>query len=292
MDQRDAPASVSPEAPSPDVAKAYLDGIGAVEKRRDERIDRRAMGWLDIVSGAVLGAYVTLALSMLRGEAGATFPLLLVAMGLWIQLSAGLQERNGAQRRPTGYSWWGWSALIVVLVVGFAAMFVLRLLDAQIPEPFFFVPGAIAFVAFLSRGIRQLALARGSSGVSRRAHRSLSRVESTGTAVIGLMMGAAIFVAAVPNDFVSAVATMIPLLGLVVWILSYSKPWGLPSIGAAWRWPHWALMAASAIVLVMVIASPTLLGPATWIAAGGVGAIIAVLFVVLERRGERVGEHA
>lgn len=292
MDQRDAPASVPPEPPSPAVAQAYLDGIGTVEQRRDDRIDRRAMGWLDIVSGAILGAYVTLALSMLRGEAGSTFLLLLVAMGLWIQLSAGLQEQNGAQRRPTGYSWWGWSALIVVLVSCFAAMFVLRLLDAQIPEPFFFVPGIIAFVVFLARGVRQLTRARGSSGVSRRAHRSFTRAESTGTAVIGLMMGAAIVVAAVPNDFVSAVATMVLLLGLVVWILSYSKPWGLPSIGAAWRWPHWALMAVSAVVLVMAIAFPTLLGPATWIAASGVGAIVTVLFVVLGRRGERIGEHA
>lgn len=288
MEQHPAQASVPLDPPTPDVARAYLDEIGTVENRREEHINRRAMGWLDIVGGAVIGGYVTLALSMLRGDVDATFPLLLVALLLWTQLSLGLHERNGAQRRPSALARWGWIALIVMLAGSFAALIVVRFLDSQLPELFFFIPGPLVFVVFLARGIRQLMRARGQAATSSGARRAFSRVESIGTAVIGLVMGAAIAVAAAPNDFVPAVATAILMLGLAVWILSFSMPWGLPSIGAAWRWPQWALMALSAAVLILFVVSPSLLGALSWLVAGGMGVVIAIIFAVMGMRGRKV----
>lgn len=287
MEQHPMSASAPLDPPAPDVARAYLEEIGAVEQRREERINRRAMGWLDIVSGAVIGGYVTLALSMLRGEVQATFPLLLVALLVWTQLNAGLQERNGAQRRPSGPARWGWIALIVMLAGGFAAMIVVRFLDSQLPELFFFIPGSVVFVAFLVRGIRQLMRARGQATTRTGAPHAFSRVESAGTAVIGLVMGSAIALAAVPNDFVLSVATIFLMLGLMVWILGFLRPWGLPSIGAAWRWPQWALMALAATVLILLVVFPSLFGAPSWLVAGGVGVLIAIIFVMMAMRGRK-----
>lgn len=285
MDQRPLPGSAPLTTPTSDVAQAYLHEAAAIEQRREARVDRRAMGWLDIVSGVVVGGYVMLALNMLRGDADARFPLLIVPMLLWTQLSIGLQERGGAQRRPSGPVLWGWIALIVLLGGSFAATAVLLFFDLSLPDLFFFLPGTVVFVVFSIRGIRQLMRARRQPATTRPPRRALSRVESIGTVVIGLVMGVTIAVAAAPFDVVRSVAGGILMLGLAVWTLSFSTPWGLPHIGAVWRWQHWALMAVSAAVAVVVIASPASRDLVSWAAFGAAGAVIALLFIALSSRG-------
>src|SRR5690606_3306645 len=85
------------ERPTPEVAKAYLDEVGAVEQRREEHIDRRAVGWISILNAAIVPVFLYLTIVGLRNDAAGVTQPILFAFIVWGQLAAGIAVRNGVQ---------------------------------------------------------------------------------------------------------------------------------------------------------------------------------------------------
>lgn len=288
MDQKSAHDAAPLEPPTPDVAKAYLDEVGAIEQRREEHIDRRAVGWLSILNGAVISIFLFVTIVGLRDNAtGVTQPVLFAFL-IWGQVAGGLATRNGVQWRLTRRLWVtivGVTMLgVVILVSMFAAIFAAEALDDRVV----YVAPVVALVTLTGIGVRQLWQARGSRPVRRRPRPSLSPGMRMATVALGMILGGLTAIMSVPESVLTVVLLLLLVLVILVWMFAgLSSDLGFPSLAQRWGWPQFTAYGLS-IVALFASASWALFGaPATIPFAAIAGAAVVVLFVLAATLGGR-----
>lgn len=288
MEQKSAHDAAPLEPPTPDVAQAYLDEVGAVEQRREEHIDRRAVGWLSVVNAVVLSLFLYLTIVGLRDGATTVTQPVLFAMLIWGQLTTGLAARNGVQWQPTRRRWvmvFGVAVLCVVVVGSmFAAVFAADVLDCAVV----YVAPLVTFVALTGIGVRQLWQARGPRPARRRPRPSLSPGMRMATVALGIILGGLTAIMSVPESALTAVLLLLLVLVIMAWMFAgLSSNLGLPTLVAQWGWPQFTAYGVSTFALFASAAWALFGAPATIPFAAIAGAAVMVLFVLAATLGGR-----
>ncbi|MFJ4174118.1 hypothetical protein [Microbacterium sp. NPDC089696] len=278
MEQKPVAGHEALAQPDADIAQRFLDEADAVAQRRERTIDRRALAWLQIANTGILAVYLLVFATQLRADGGLA-QVLVFAFLVWGQLSSGMAQRWGMQRRLTRAHWplilGGGVLLAAVLVLMFAAVFV----------PSFPVLPLYASVGLLALGFGGYAAA----GLirARRDPRPpvapsapLDRAARWGTILVGVTFGALTALAAAPEDVLRTVLLLLVVLGVAVWLFASDTEIGLSEIGAVWRWPHVVAVAVAGVALVGVVMLD--LGARGLSSVGvSLGAVVLVLFVAV-----------
>lgn len=219
--------------PAADVATAYLDEVGTLARRREERIDRRMLGRLHLIDGLVVGALFSAALFVMRSA-------------------------------PSNAHLW----LLVILAL---------------------TPLGISVIAFGVLALRQWRRA----SVQERASASqgpepFTRASAIGTIAMGLVLAGLIVATGVSDPVAGSVmAAVLLCVVLVLTVATRSGSW-LPVLGRIWRRPQWtALLVTGALFLASLVLGAGMAAPTRFSAAAAMGALTALLFVVVAVRGFR-----
>lgn len=249
MDQKPVPGQETLVPPSADVAQQYLDEAQAVAARREHAVDRRALAWLQIGNAVVTAIYLV-AFALIMQRDGAAGPqVLLFTFLVWTQLASGMAQRSGMKWRMTPSRWpvvvGGGLVLVAALVIfGFAIW------DRSLPLFVTFIPGALVLVGLGGYGIIHLIRASGDPRQPRTRRALMPRGVRTGTILVGAAVGILILLGGAPEGMLKSVMMLLVALMLLAWIVAGRSDLGLPTIGAAWRWPHITAFAISASALV------------------------------------------
>lgn len=278
------------ERPTPEVAKAYLDEIGAVEQRREEHIDQRAVGWISVLNAVIVPVFLYLTIVGLRDDAtGVTQPILF-AFIVWGQLAAGIAVRNGVQWQLTRRRWVTIAGVTVFGILIIVSMFAAVFAKDRLHDAVLFVPPVLAFVALIGIGATQLWQSRRHRPGRRRPRARLTVGMRMATVVLGAILGGLTALMAVPESVLSTMLMLLMVMVLVAWMFAgrFSEL-GLPSLGEMWRWPQ---LTAYAISLAALFAGAawTLFGTlAVMPFAAFAGAAVVLLFIVAAPLGGRDG---
>lgn len=246
------------EPPSADVARLYLEEADAVEQRREQSVDRRAVAWRSIATAAITAAMLAAFLLVLRVE-DSVAPSLLFLLLLTSQISVGLGERGGLQwRTPQSGRWY----LVIVVLFGVAVLgtFLLILLSRETrPIWMSFVPGAIMLVGFGGIGVRQLWMTRGAP-VVRSPREPLPLPTRIATASLGVLMGVATISIGI-DDLAASLVTIVLMFVLVGWFIAWRTDAGPAALGRYWRWPQFLAYTLAAAVVVWANLQTAYSGP-------------------------------
>lgn len=252
MEQKHVPGQLPLEPPSADIAQRYLDAAQAVAGRRERAVDRRSLAWLQIVNAVVTAVFITAASLVIRRGVGLDYQVVLFTFLVWSQLTSGMAQRNGMQWRITRSRW-----LVIVagalLMVGALTLAGFVAFDRSLPGFLAFVPGAVILAGLGGYGAVQLARSSGDLRPSPAVRAPLTRPVRVGTILLGLALGAMAIVSAAPEGAIQSVVVLLIALMILAWILAARSDFGLPAIGAAWRWPHIVAFALSASVLTVLV---------------------------------------
>lgn len=280
MEQKPIHAAAPLHPPAADVARAYLDEAGAVEQRREARIDRRMLGWLHMIDGIVVGALFSAALFVMRSNPPVRYLWLLaiLALVIWMEFAGELRDRLGV--RPHWFRSWSLPYLLV-----FIPTMIIAWSSSLTPHPSVFlvvVPLGISVLVFGALAARQWWRARGQdySGAIAEPEPFTPRA-AVATAVIGGMLGVLIVIAtgAMEPTAGTVIAGILLFAFLVFTIAVQTGSW-VPLLGRIWLWPQWAALVIAGAVflasLVLGVSTPIL----TLTAAVLTGAFVTLLFVV------------
>lgn len=266
--------------PTADIARAYLDEIGSVVRRREALIDRRRMARLAGIEAIVLAVYVTVMMFSFGESIGSPFVIVVALLLIWLQFAMELRESYGGQPRLSStaqrlYLSFGLAAVAAVVVGAW-----LQAIGIDIPVLARFLPGIVLLGVFGGRALREL----------RRAPEALpdERVSFTtgarwATAVLGAVIGLGIWVTASPESTFGAAFAPIVMVALLAWSFAAYVTDKLPALGAIWQWPQWTAFAlgAAALIAVMLLSLHTDAGNAALAAALAVGSALLLLVAAL-----------
>lgn len=288
MEQKPAHDAAPLEPPTAEVAKAYLDEKAAIEDRREEFIDRRAVGWLSILNGAVISIFLFLTIVGLRDDAtGVTQPVLFAFL-IWGQIASGLATRSGVQWRLTRRLWVtivGVTVLgVVILVSMFAAIFAAEALDDRVV----YVAPLAALVALIGIGVLQLWQARGQGPVRRRARGPVSAGVRMATVALGVILGGLTALISVAESTLAVVLLLLLVLVIVAWAFAgRASGLGIPALVEQWRWPQFTAYGFSTVALFAGAAWALFGTPTTIPFVAIAGAAVMVLFALAAILGGR-----
>lgn len=253
-----------------------LDEADAVASRRDRATDRRAMARLQIGQAVVMAVYLIALAVVLRSDV-VMVQVLVFAFLIWSQISVGMAQRWGMQRRLAPSRW---PLLLVggVLLTTALVMVAVMVFVPSFPISPLVVTAAAFAVAVGGDGAVSLFRARHDPRPTNAAHVVMGRAARWGTILVGVALGVLVTLTGVPEGLVRSVVVLIVVLVLAAWLFACSTEIGLPGIGAVWRWPQMLALAVAGAVLV-VTALLDLgwrgLAPVTV----GLGAVVLLLFV-------------
>lgn len=274
--------------PDSETARRYLEAAEAVVDRREHAVDRRALARLQIGNAVVMAAYFVAFALVLRRDDVLASQIVLFTLLVWGQLSTGMAQRTGMQWRTTRSRWpllVGGAAIIIgaLVVFGFAA------LDTRLPVGVVLIPAVTVLVGVGGHGVARLIRAAGDLGRPRPAPRSLPHRLRWGTVLIGVAFAVLTMLAGSPDDVLRSIITLLVMLCLVGWIAASASDFGLPAVGASWRWPHITVFFIAACMPVGIVLGSGSLGNAGLVGvcagAGVLASFVAVSFVA--GHGER-----
>ena len=227
------------EPPTPDLAQSYLDEIDVIERRRDERIDRRTAGWQLAFNGLGVAVVLTAYLLVVRGSDGAMAlqPMLFLLI-LWGQIGVGVAERSGVRWRTSGKRPWQVIVVILLAIVAVCSFMVLLIDSAERPLWAFFVPGAIVAIGFGGPAAVQFLRSRGRAAVIELPYEPMPRASRLATAGLGLLLGLAVLAVGYGSTLFASVGSTILMFAMVAWILASRTDAGPQALGRFWRWPQ------------------------------------------------------
>lgn len=275
MDQNPVPGQPSLAPPDAEVARHYLDTADSVAERRARAGDRRALAWLQIANAVITAAYLVAFATLIRDVGGLASQILLFTFLIWTQLSSGMAQRNGMLWRMTAKR----LPLVLggVVVIGAAlVVFGFAVWDPTLPAIVTFIPGVIVLIGLGGYGLVQIIRATGDPAPPRPNRRPLTRGLRRGTILVGVAVGSLVVMGGAPDDVLASIIILLIVLLLLAWILAAHSEMGLPTIGAAWRWPHvlvFAISSASLLALMLVDSDSGML------VSSIVGVIVIALFV-------------
>lgn len=284
MEQKPAETGAPLAPPTADVARAYLDELGSVERRREKRIDRRMLGWLHLVDGAVVGALLSAVLvSMQSSSPVRQVPFLAVAaLVIWMECAGELRDRTGL-RQPWLRSW----------SLPYLIVFVPTMAIALVPhgdlssELLVLLPLVISMVAFGILAMKQWRIARREEqGRLADAERFTGRV-AISSAAFGMLI-AALIAALGLEDPTAGSTTAFVLMCVLLGLTLAQRTWaGMPGLGQAWRWPQWTSLVFAAVVFVLLIVLGAWTALVTIEISLAAGAAVLVIFLVAAGFGVR-----
>ncbi len=252
MDQKPLRATAPLDPPTADVARAYLEEVGTVSQRREERVDRRGMAQVALWEACALAVYLCV---MMFGFGGATvastFILLISVFLLWIQLSGELKESYGFQARGGLRTRSLYIAFAVIVVATATAGISLQLNGVDIPLGLRFVPGALVLLVFGGLAVRDIQKAGAAN--HERGRMPLPVTARAITITMGALIGAAILVAAAADPFPASVFSLVLMFCMGGWWIATQVSDRLPALGALWSWPQWSAFATGWCVLAGVV---------------------------------------
>lgn len=290
MDQKPMGGAEPLPMPTTDVARAYLDVITTVEQRREERIDRRMLGWLHMIDGFVVGALFSAALIVVRAEPLTQYLWLLIVLALiiWTEFAGELRDRVGV--RPQWFRSWSMPYLLVFLPAMMIAW-----LSSQTPHPSALLPLApfgISVLVFGTLAVRQWRRASGqdNAGVLA-APEPFTWRAAVATVVVGVTLGALVFVGSGVTEPTTGTVIVGILLGvlLVFTIASQTGSW-MPVLGRIWLWPQWTAPILAGVLFLASLVLGASMRVVTLPGAVLMGAFVVVLFVVVAVWGIRRAE--
>lgn len=247
MEQKPIPGQEALVPPSPDIARLYLVEAAAITERRERAVDRRALAWLQIANAVITAAFLVVSTFAIReGEAGASQVVLFTFL-VWGQLASGMVQRGGMQWRMARARW---PLLLAGAIAGVAAivLFGWVALDGRTPLSLALIPAALIVIAFGGYGVSQLISASGDPRRARPERVPLPRAPQWGTLLVGVALGVLSMLSAAPDDVTRSVVFLLVMMALLAWIVASKTDFGLPAVGASWRWPHIVAFAVSACV--------------------------------------------
>lgn len=283
MEQNPVPGQAALVPPDAAIAQRYLDEARAVVARREEAVDRRALAWLQIANSVIVAVYLT-AFAWVAQNAGSLVPqVLLFTFLTWSQLATGMAQRSGMQWRMTRARWPIVVGAAVVLVVALV-VFWFAIWDRDVPLAVMLIPGALVVTGLGGYGVVQLLRAPKVPRPAQPVLVPLPRSTRGGTILLGVAIGILILLIGAPEGVITSVLFLLMILLLLAWMLAARSEFGLPGIGAVWRWPHllaFGVAAAALLTLVVIHSIGAGAGlPVTALAgAGALALLVAVSFV-------------
>lgn len=291
MEQRPINGSEPLEPPSAEIARLYLEEADAVEQRREQSVDRRAVAWRTIGTAAITAGMLTAFLLVLRVE-DSVAPSLLFLLLMTSQISVGLGERSGLQWRTPQSGRWH-TVVVVLLSAAIVGAFLVVLVFREMrPIWMAFVPGAIMLVGFGAIGVRQLWTAR-RVPAGRPEREPLPLPTRIATASLGVVMGLVTVSIGIGDDLTASVVTVMLLLVLVAWCFAWRTDAGAAALGRYWRWPQFLAYTAAAAVVVWANLQTAYSGPpstSTFLLGGALAAVLLIVaaFAPASRGGRGV----
>lgn len=277
MEQRPMSAGRPLAPPDPETALAYLAEAASVDHRREERIDRRMLGWLHLADGALVGAFFAVGVlaTLSRADSGQIVLLMLGPLLLWMDLSGQLRDRIGT--RPPWFPSWSLPYLGV-----FASAVVITLLPTP-PLWLAAVPFVVSMALFGVSATRQWRQRR--PGTISEGPEPFTRAVAVMTVLIGLLLASPILALGRPvpiqNGFAFAILAL--LLGLTIAQRASSR---LAEPAKAWRTAQWGAFIVALSVLLVLIALGELI---TVVVSSALGVAVIVLFAFVAVWGYRRG---
>lgn len=279
MEQRPIEGAEPLAPPTAEVAQAYLEELGRVRARREERIDRRALAVFSLTSAVVLSVYVTIAAFAIGvPQLNSSFIVLVVLFLLWVQLGSEYREGHGAYGSPLSRSRSvsiGFAAVLIVVVL---ASFFISAIGVEPPVLARLIPGLLTLFIIGIPAAREIRQSQRSHAVA--DPRRLKGSERWATIGIGAVMAASVWVLAVGGMFlVPSFAMAVLVIYLAWWVVGRISE-RLPAPGAVWAWPQWSAFAISGAAVAAVIIAQLLEPPASLSALAPVIAVFTLgLFV-------------
>lgn len=272
--------------PDAHVAQAYLDVLPGVQECAELVLDRRRLGWLQIIQGFSVALYLAviggaLLLHLAPGVQGQPTALPLPGIAvflLWTTLAQGLQERYGSRQPLRGRRRaWYW-ALMVAALLCFLPLGVLAFIPLRIAPVLLVLTVALALSAGLYAGGGLIHEGRADPPRPAPAHAAFDTSSRWWTALCGVCLAvcvAATGLAVVPGYGVplASFSAMAVLLVQIVGQLTRR----LPAVGEAWRAPQWVLLALAA----SATTATTLLAAVQASAAPTIGVVLGVAVLLL-----------
>ena len=252
MKQRPIPGQEPLAPPTAEVARAYLDEIGLVHARREERIDRRALAWLSAVNAVVISVYVGIAcFSVGVTQANSSFLIVLAVFLLWLQLSTEYRETHGAGGSPLTRSRAISIGLVTAMVVLLVCGIVVSIAGVNLPAIVRLIP---AFAALLIVGVPAARELSGSVSIEVLSdRRKLLRPEKWATIGMGIVLAASIWVLTVGDFLLISIFAATLMVSYLAWWIAGRVTERLPALGAVWARPHWLVFGLACAVVTAII---------------------------------------
>lgn len=268
--------------PTAEVASAFLDAAGLVERRREERIDRRMLGWLHLIDGAVVGALLSAVLvSMQWGPPGRQIPLLIiVALVIWMECAGELRDRTGFQQ-----SWLrSWSVPYLIVFVPTMALGLMP--PGDLPSDLLvLVPLVVSLVAFGSLATKQWRSARPDESVVRAESERFTGRAAISTTVVGALIGAMIAAVGLGDPASGSVVALV-LMCVLLGITIAKRAWAsVPGLAQGWRRPQWIALSVAAVVFLALIGLGAWTSLVTIQVSLSAGAAVFAMFLVVSGIG-------
>lgn len=279
IDQRPIDGSDPLPAPSPDIAAAYLEELGRVRTRREERVDRRALARHSLINAVVLAVYVAIACFAIGvGPTNSSFLIVLPLFLLWIQLSTEFRESRGALGSPIARNRTVTIGFVVILLVVVVAGFAVSLFEIAVPVPVRLIPAVLALLIMGVPALRDLRRSASSPSIAPR--RPLSGPERLLTTGIAVTTAVTIWVLGSGSFMVTSIVALVVMGAYLAWWITGRVSDRVPALGAVWAWPQWTMFAAAGSAVAMIMVAQLLgLGDRLVVTAPIVAGVVLLLFV-------------
>lgn len=274
--------------PDAEMARQYLAEAAAVTERRDRAVDRRALARLQIINAAATAVFLIASVILLRRPEGGGAQALLFGFLLYSQVMSGIAQRSGLQWRFTRERAPVVIVGAVVMVIVIAA-FGLAVFVPSLPRAATVLPGVLVLGVFGGFGAVQLVRAPREPLGQKVPRVPLPRAARVGMFAVGILFGALLALASAPAGAITSTLLLLIAVCVLAWLAASSTDFGLPALGALWRWPHEVGLAIAVILLLGL----TLLdlggegGATTGALAGGAVVLLFVALSFVPGRGER-----
>ena len=278
MDQKPVAGQDPLEQPDAGIAQRFLDEADAVAERRDRTVNCRALAWLQIANTTVLSVYLLVFCTLLRSEGGLA-QVLVFAFLVWGQISSGMAQRWGMQRRLSRSRWPLFVGGGILVAIAFGLMLAAVFVPSFPVVPVYVSIGLFA-LSFGGYAVAGLIRARRDPRPQASPRMPLDPAARWGTILVGAAFGALVALAGAPDDVLRAILLLFVVLGIAVWLFASGTELGLSEIGAVWRWPHVLAVAVAGGVLVGVVLLDLGARGLSSVAVG-LGAVVLAVFVAV-----------
>lgn len=286
MDQKPIRGHEPLEAPTPEIARLYLDEARIAGERSDGRIDRRDVLLQDIVAQITLAVLVTAYLLVARERGAAAIQPLVFFVLVAGQIATGAGERGGTRwKDPRGRP-----VRIVALVLFGAAMLgaivLLLVAPRAVPVGVYAIPGLVLVLGLAVPAARGLWRApKVETAETTRA--ALPTATRVATMCLGLQLGFTAVAVGMPESGPAAFLSVVIVLIFAAWLFAWRTEGGPATMGLWWGPAQQAVLLGSAVLvggLGVAAAYTDAVGPWTAVACGAATLIAYVLVSFLPGR--------